>query len=172
MDSAERGRKALSSFRLEGELVHREHGHVGIRRGGTVFEVSEADVVGVREFEGGRAQVSVKSNAQLTRITLLNSRWWGAQIGYRPVFDDRSDCTACSDCVDCGDCGVCNDCTECSVNDCAVCVDCSVCTECAECSVCVECHWPGERGPNYSGFSSSWMRRSGAAANRFRRRRR
>ncbi len=168
MSAGDNARRALSSFRLEGELVHKENG-IGVRRGGSVFEVSKDDILAIRELPGNRVVVSVRANAQLTRTTILASKWWGSKIGFGPIFDDCSDCTECSDCADCTECSVCADCTECSV--CADCTECSVCADCTECSVCADCAecsvCVGTAGGYFgSQFASSFVRRTGGRRNR------
>ena len=176
--------KARSTVRLQGEVVHREGGGVAIRRGGSVFEVEAKDIVEVRELQGGSAEVLFKPDAQLIRSTVLESRWAGSAIGWRPVFDDCGDCTECSVCADCTECSVCADCTECSVcvgTECSVCADCtecSVCADCTECSVCVgtECSvcldgFGGLEGGLARGVLSAWIRSlGGGGAGRFVRR--
>lgn len=106
-------RKALSkggsSIRIEGEVVNREGGTITVRRGGSIFEVEAKDVVEQHEMEHGTTAVLVKADAQVVRSSLVVSRWFGGAIGWRPVFDD------CTECCDCTECSVCSDCTECSV---------------------------------------------------------
>jgi hypothetical protein len=179
MSQRENARRALSSFRLEGELVHKENG-IGVRRGGSIFEVSQADILSVQELPGNRVIVSVKADAQLARTTLLTSKWWGSAVGYRPIFDDCSDCTECSDCSDCTECSVCSDCTECSVcagpTECSVCLgpyDCSVCIDPTECSVSegLGGNLPSSGGQySRTGFGSSFVRRSRSQRDRSSRR--
>lgn len=180
MTSGDRARKALATFRLEGELAHREDGYVGVRRGGSLFEVAEGDVAELHELDGNRVQVLVNANAQLTRTSLLNASWQGAATGLRPIFDDCSDCTECSVCSDCTECSVCSDCTECSVcsdcvTECSVCTDCSVCSVCTECSVCSDCTecsvcaGPVQDGPPIRlSTNRAWLRRSSASPVRVR----
>ena len=132
--------KAGASIRIEGEVVRRDGGTIAIRRGGSIFEVESKDVIAQHELEHGTTAVMVKADTQLIRSTLVINRWFGGEVGWRPVFDD------CTECCDCTECSVCADCTECSV-----------CTDCAECSVCV-----GEFGSEANSpqvVSSSWVRR-------------
>lgn len=131
MSISDAARKAISSFVIEGEIVNKEGKSVTIRRGGSVYEVPAADVLETRELEGGRSRVLVKSNAELVRTTLVRTDWFGGARGWRPVFDD------CTECCDCTECSVCSDCTECSV-----------CTECSD--------FPGFHG---GGYRSAWIRR-------------
>lgn len=141
-------RSAISTFRIEGELVERADGAISVRRGGSVYEVLRDDVVDVQELEGKAVRVTVKSSAQLARTSLVAAQWQGAAIGWRPIFDDCAECCDCTDCSDCTECSVCSDCTECSV-----------CADCTECS--------GIGGFGGGGFSpfqgaqSSWIRRAG-----------
>jgi len=138
MSSKDAARRAISSFRIEGELVERgEGGGITVRRGGSVFEVAKADIVDIQELEGKKVNVSVKSDAQLVRTTMVQSRYFGGAVGWKPVFDD---CTECCDCTEC-----------------------SVCSDCTECSVCTDCFsqfggFPGFREINPQ---SSWIRRMG-----------
>ena len=132
MSAQELARKAISTFRLEGEVVHREGGGIGIRRGGSVYEVSKENVLDVQELEGKQVRVIVPATAELVRTTLVRSGWYGGALGWRPQFDD------CTECCDCTDCSVCSDCTECSV-----------CTDCSD--------FPGLG----SFMPSSWIRRFG-----------
>jgi hypothetical protein len=166
MTSGDRARKALASFRLEGELVHREGGYVGVRRGGSLFEVAEGDVVELRELEDNRVQVSVNVEAQLTRTTLINARWQGSAVGYRAIIDDCSDITPFSG----------------GVIDCECVYECSHLppTECSnlpptECSYLNECVWEcfemeyDDRGLSRRfGSASSWTRRAYAPPGRVR----
>jgi hypothetical protein len=163
-------RKALSkaaSIRLEGEVVHREHGGIAVRRGTSIFEAQAADIIEVRELEKNRVAVLVKPEGQLIRSTVINSRWLGGRLGWRPVFEDCSDCTECSVCTDCTECSVCTDCTECSVctgfvgrggfggqPTMADCTECSVCTDCTECSVCTDCTECSVCTGGFGGFGS------------------
>jgi hypothetical protein len=162
-------RKALSktaSIRLEGELVHREQGgRIAVRRGRSIFEAQASDVIEVQELNDNQVRVLVKADGELIRSTLINSKYVGGRIGWKPSFDDCSDCTECSVCTDCTECSVCTDCTECSVctdcTECSVCTDCtecSVCADCTECSVCVGGFGGGLRNPNF-GTLSAWVRR-------------
>jgi hypothetical protein len=167
--SSKNARNAISSFRIEGELVERiEGGGISVRRGGSVFEVLKEDILEIEELEGKKIRVVVKAEAKLLRTSIVRSGYQGAAIGWGPIFDD---CTECSDCFECS---VCADCTECSV--CADCTECSVCADCVnECSVCVgptECSTLG--GGNIfsgGGAQSQWIRRTGGGGRRGRRRR-
>jgi hypothetical protein len=167
MSSKDAARNAISSFRIDGELVERADGGISVRRGGSVFEVLRDDILEVQELEGKKVRVTVKSDAKLTRTTLHRAEYLGSAIGWRPIFDD---CTECSDCFECS---VCADCTECSV--CADCTECSVCADCVnECSVCIdptECSTLG--GGNIfsrGGAQSQWIRRMSGGVNRMFRR--
>jgi hypothetical protein len=143
MSAKDLTRNAMSSFRIEGELVERgEGGGISIHRGGSVYEVSKEDILDVQEFEGKKVHVSVKSDAELVRTTLVRSRYFGGAVGWRPVFDD------CTECCDCTECSVCSDCTECSV-----------CADCTECS-------GGGGGIFRANPQSSWIRRMGGGVNR------
>ncbi len=143
--------KANASIRLEGEVVHRTGGGIAVRRGGSIFEAEAGDIIEVKELEGGKVAVLVKADGQLIRSTAIQSRWIRGGIGWRPVFDDCSDCTECSVCSDCTECSVCSDCTECSV-----------CSDCTECSVCAG-GFGGLRNPAL-GALSAWIRLLGGAA--------
>jgi hypothetical protein len=114
MSTQEVARRALSTFRIEGELVSRESGGIAVRRGGSIYEVAKEHVLDVQDIEGKQVRVTVPSNAELVRTTVVRSSWFGGALGWRPVFED------CTECCDCTECSVCTDCTECSV-----CTDCS-----------------------------------------------
>lgn len=132
--------KAGSSIRIEGEVVHRDGGMIAIRRGGSIFEVEAKDVIEQHELEHSTVAVLIKADAQLIRSTVVASRWFGGAIGWRPVFDD------CTECCDCTECSVCADCTECSV-----------CTDCTECSVCIG-DFGGFQANSPLAVLSSWVR--------------
>jgi hypothetical protein len=112
--------KAGSSIRIEGEVIHRENGTIALRRGGSVFEIEAKDVIEEQQMEGSVLAVIVKADAQLIRSSVLTTAWFGNSIGFRPVFDDCTECCECtSECLgECSDCSVC-------ISDC---VDCSFCT--------------------------------------------
>ena len=63
-----------SSIHLEGEVVHREHGGIAVRRGGSIFEAQAADIIEVKELEKNRVVVLINGNGQLIRSTVINSR--------------------------------------------------------------------------------------------------
>lgn len=104
-------RKALSIFRIQGNLVNKDNDRIQIRRGGSLFEVSTKDVLSVKDIEQGEVEVLVNSQAELVRTTLVRAGWAGGATGWRPVF---SDCTDCCDCNGPTQCSRCTDCTECS----------------------------------------------------------
>jgi hypothetical protein len=111
MSVEESDRKALTSFRIQGDLVRKDKDRVLVRRGGSLFEISMKDVLKVKELEGEAVEVVVSSEAELFRTSLVRAGWAGAAIGFRPVF---SDCTDCCDCNGPTECSRCTDCTECS----------------------------------------------------------
>jgi|SRR5579863_7577912 hypothetical protein len=128
--------EALASVRLEGELVHKEGGKVAVRRGASVFEALSKDIIETRELDGNKVAVLLKPDAELIRSSVIRSVWSGSAIGFRPVFDD---CTECCDCTEC-----------------------SVCTDCTECSVCTG-DFGAFRTPSI-GLTSSWIRRVASMA--------
>ena len=147
--------RALTTVRLQGQLLEKRDDAVVVRRGASVFQANAADVVEIKQTSGDTVEVLLKAGCTLIRSTAVQPIGRGRIVGLGgrwPGGVRADDCTECSDC---------NDCTECS--DCE-CTDCSDCVQDCHTSDCamgggghpIDCPDPEDQ---FRRPSSRWVRR-------------
>src|SRR5688572_1155153 len=105
--------RALSTVRLQGQLVEKRDDAILVRRGSSVFQAAAADIVDIRDAGNGNVEVQLKPGCTLIRSSVVQTIGRGKIIGVggrHPYGGMRGDeCSECTECTECSDC----ECTDC-----------------------------------------------------------